>query len=267
MNIGYKNAINFLLYTYFGITLEMEKESEKEKFDSMTIIKRLVVKAYNDATQQGAFNALIEKDEEGKRIRKKANDARDEATKYIINAVMDFNGAYASWHKELCNKLCVGEDCIYKDVLNKRMESLFSYGNAQKWVNMTVKYIYIVENILKEINPEHSFEKVGRKFTEIADELDIPIDSYIIEGLWEKDELWKNNDINSLLKKDKKGKYSSDKVKAWSRWDDKEYDNFRKNLSADCTIEWECSKWIEISEKRKKDSWIDKITLNDNIDT
>ena len=43
---------------------------------------------------------------------------------------------------------------LYEGVIfiNKKEneEKAFSYGNAQKWVNMTMKYIYILHAVYKE---------------------------------------------------------------------------------------------------------------------
>ena len=49
MDKGFEIAINFLLYSYFKIALERESE---------TIIQKAIDKAYFDATNQKAFNAL-----------------------------------------------------------------------------------------------------------------------------------------------------------------------------------------------------------------
>ena len=124
----------------------------------------------------------------------------------------------------------------------------FTYGQSQKWVNMTLKYLYLL-GIIKNTKGLH-----------------VPIDSYIIEALWDE----RNSEIKIPRSKrlDKEGNelyseekykehrkkycYSDEKVKSWSLWDfENDYDSFRKSLPKGINTKWEHKKWIEISEKRK----------------
>ncbi|MCI9448922.1 MAG: hypothetical protein HFE30_01550 [Clostridiales bacterium] len=65
--------------------------------------------------------------------------------------------SYDTWHKDTC-----GEIVEYFSSLDIG----FTYGHAQKWVNMTMKYLYILD----EAN-----------FSDVFDFLHIPIDSLIID--------------------------------------------------------------------------------------
>lgn len=65
--------------------------------------------------------------------------------------------SYDQWHKAICDELV--------EYFSK-LDIGFTYGHAQKWVNMTMKYLYILD----EAN-----------FSDIFDFLHVPIDSIIID--------------------------------------------------------------------------------------
>ncbi len=65
--------------------------------------------------------------------------------------------SYDHWHKAICDELVE-----YFSVLDIG----FTYGHAQKWVNMTMKYLYILD-------------EAG--FSDIFDFLHVPIDSIVID--------------------------------------------------------------------------------------
>ena len=49
---GFENAIDFLMFSYFGISLEDGEDREQ-------ILDVAVKRAYIDATQQGSYNAML----------------------------------------------------------------------------------------------------------------------------------------------------------------------------------------------------------------
>lgn len=73
----------------------------------------------------------------------------------LINKKINNQNEFDRWHKECCDKL-----------INVFENQLFYYGQAQKWINMTLKYISMFEHKLVE-NQYEFFH--------------IPIDNYIIE--------------------------------------------------------------------------------------
>lgn len=127
------NAINFLMWSYFKLTLD-----DGDKVDR--ILGICIQKAYSDATQQGAYNALIGKNEN--ELRNFSETAECKAGKVLLNQIHElkeeecgkdfFNG----WHKTTCGLIQNQYGKVNED------KERFSYGNAQKWVNMTLKYIY-----------------------------------------------------------------------------------------------------------------------------
>ncbi len=62
---------------------------------------------------------------------------RDAATRILEKAILDYSGEpYDEWHKDVCEKI---KDCygVYGDA--------FRHGQAQKWLNMLIKYIYVYD--------------------------------------------------------------------------------------------------------------------------
>ena len=138
-------------------------------------------------------------------------------------------------------------DAQYKDLFEENF--IFTYGMAQKWVNMTLKYFWL-------------FDKVKN-----SEELDIPIDSYVIDALFKKGIL-KEEDFNTgnlknlkkIIEKPLKiSKRTSEKLIPWSQWDSdkdiKMYEVIQKKVKDFCDkskpkigiMVWENNAWIEQS--------------------
>lgn len=83
------------------------------------------------------------------------NMLREKITSLLAYSVDQIS--YDRWHKAICDELVE-----YFSTLDIG----FTYGHAQKWVNMTMKYLYILD----EAN-----------FSDVFDFLHIPIDSIIID--------------------------------------------------------------------------------------
>ena len=106
---------------------------------------------------------------------------------------------YGNWHKETCDNL--------RNHYNAETDYL-KYGQAQKWVNMTIKYIYYIFTEAEEFLPnEWKNEKVAEVLNSFKNDYHMPIDSYILN------EMAKRN-INIKPKK------------AWSNIDD--YENYKE---------------------------------------
>lgn len=88
--------------------------------------------------------------------RKKTADMLRERTSTLLASSVNQDG-YDRWHEAICDEL-VG--------YFKPLGIGFTYGHAQKWVNMTMKYLYILD---EEI------------FSNIFDFFHVPIDSIVID--------------------------------------------------------------------------------------
>lgn len=113
------------------------------------------------------------------------------------------------------NNECIA-DLLHLLTVDDKTNQKFHFGQVQKWVNMTLKYLYLLGII-------HDNSK-----------LHIPIDNYIINA-------FKQNDIYVPSK-------------AWSRFDDTDYYNQYKSYMErldEPYIDWEHKTWIEQAEKEK----------------
>ncbi|MFQ8897971.1 MAG: hypothetical protein ACLR71_06880 [[Clostridium] scindens] len=174
---GFENAIDFLMFSYFGISLEDGEDREQ-------ILDAAVKRAYIDATQQGSYNAMLKgkNKDASKEIKDKAIQRLKEAVDELLsNKVLA--ESYSAWHQKMCKEICM----LYEGVIfiNKKEneEKAFSYGNAQKWVNMTMKYIYILHAVYKEKAAKCDFcNTYGDQIDTLMCDLDVPVDSYILKA-------------------------------------------------------------------------------------
>ena len=216
------NAIEFLVFAYWGFCF-----NDGYGDDLDTMLTKIVNKAYNDAAGQGAFNALIKKEETD--LRRKADEAKEKAKKTVKESLKAFEGNdYRQWHEDTCGKV---KKCFSDRIKDDNV--LWSYGNSQKLVNMSVKYLITATYIFKSIGqPEKTKElcDIGDKFISVIGELDIPVDSYIIEASKER------------LKE------------GWSKWCKNQYDSFEKTIkekyNPETPFDWEGPAWIKIAKNR-----------------
>lgn len=229
---------DFLVYSYFGIV--PERIYDKNSFKKLSAddyntycTKRAIMVAYRDATNQGAYNALFKKELADEKLDEKSEAARKEAAEFLLNEIHGLNDVsdFEQWHARVCSKI----KKKYKEVKHNE-NSFFTYGNAQKWVNMTMKYLWLLGLLDNTVDCER---------------LHIPIDSFIIDAMWS------DQNVNLPLRPengDRSKTYAkpSDHVLGWSQWDDKMYRDFRRGLPEKYSLCWENDAWIEQAEKRKK---------------
>lgn len=241
-NILEKEAADFFRYSYFGIT---SKDKEED------IIIKCAQKAYLDLCRTLTFKESLDE----KKNEEQRHKFRGEICKIIkkeIDILLTSNKTnFDKEHKKACN-------AIKAAVKKYKILNTFSDGQAQKWLNMTLKYMWLL-GIRED------------KFKNIKSVMHIPVDSIILEAIWHE-ELEESN--NSQIDKDaaknlfvklpcenekRIGKYSNDKVDSWSKWTYTQYEQFQTTLRTWCAnrsnnqspIEWENAKWIEYAAKRK----------------
>lgn len=235
-----KGALDFLLFSYFKITFEDANDTSK-------LIEVSIKKAHADATMQGAYNSLFEK--ENKEAKDDSNEAQEDCQEIIADAINNLSmihnqNEYDNWHSEICEKLVNS----YAENLKDNEEVFFSYGNAQKWLNMTMKYLYLMCGIFAENTP--FMKKIGNKVMELSEYLHIPVDSYIIEAVWDESATLP---LRPSGRKREGYKYASEKVEPWSKWNKKQYDAFRESLDfvGRWPLEWENEAWIKVAKQRR----------------
>ena len=92
-------------------------------------------------------------------IIKNAKDEMKKVIKELLHQNITEQGDFDEWHKWACDKLI-------KSFRNQKL----TYGQAQKWINMTLKYLSMFDH-----------EKVEK----VYEYCHMPIDSYIIEAVGE----------------------------------------------------------------------------------
>ena len=252
MSIHYTEK-DTLVFFYFGFTLD---DIEKESMD--IILKKVANKALFDATMQGAFNSRVKME-----YKEKAKTAKVKAVDTLLVSVKQLgknNEEYDDWHYDTCCKV----KKVFHGIKDQKGNEAFTYGNAQKMVNMTMKYLYLLSKSSREEKANKTNEILNSVKNNAAF-LHMPIDGYIIDALFEKRVLvceeCKNDNCLRCLVGSWNGKGNPSKkdcVKKWSRWDyylynavknqifhniDKQYEN---------VIDWENDLWIEQAKKKKE---------------
>lgn len=228
-----KNALNFLLYSYFGVTSDSGEDE---------LLRAAANRAYQDAASH--VLSVCNEDEKGG-LR---NAGCDTLVKFLGKLpVEDYDKA----HNALCDNLRK----IYSG--STTADRGFTYGIAQKWVNMTMKYIFVLSTLIE--NKGFS-TKYAAQLPE--KEMHIPLDSYMLEYIAQKDT--KKFADSPCIKIPAKGTendetfYSSYKVLAWSKYPDddtymKVQNGVREKMrsSWESPLDWEGPAWIEVAKSRK----------------
>lgn len=239
-----QDAIDFLLYSYFGIDNRNIKNIAEEEFKK-TVAKKCAQRAYLDLARTLTFNEKLkkkgeEKERQGIICRKEFSAILCEFIVESIEKKMLKNPEnFGDMHNKICTVIEESARCLKFETGKEQNEIIlipgkqnksFYYGQAQKWLNMTLKYMWLI-GLWKE------------KFEEIKDDngnldLDVPVDRYIIQAA------------------KKEGLESSNEP--WSQWDESDYSSFQKKLKEKTfkkggRMHWETDVWITFAEKNKED--------------
>ena len=129
---------------------------------------------------------------------------------------------------------------------------------AQKWINMTMKYLALLCDVCSDSELEETefYKKYGNMIERHRDAFHAPVDRYIINAAW------KHPEINLPVKygkgkRDRTYRDAAENVTAWSRWECKEYCQFQRSLSTFVkkegkyknVLDWENEAWISEAEK------------------
>lgn len=218
----------FFVYSYLNVGMV----SDMVEGHANNLLLMAINKAYGDATQQNAFNGLFKKNiiNIGK-LKESSETNKVTSSEYLYDKISKYGKSinFATWHKEVCERLVKD----YNKIHDENNKNFFTYGNAQKWLNMTLKYLWLLNRL-----PNDMDEKA----------LHAPIDSYILQKL-------KKLEIEGVTGSGETFYY---KKKCWSNIDKyNEYmelqEKIRKFAKADgkSVIEWENEAWIEMSVARK----------------
>ena len=221
-------VLEFLKYAYFNIT----------KGDGMNdILIKCANKAYMDLCRTIRF-----KTEDG-------NIKAEYKTKICDMLVMEYDllcdvVSVCSSENEKQEIFDREHNRICEEIIETYSEiSDFTYGQAQKWLNMMLKYVLLIEG-----------DSVLKSY------LHIPVDSYIMQAVGSDNPKLKYClKLECVPKKDGTvGKYSESSSKPWSKWSYEEYIAFQNCIRKaifesgySSPIEWENGAWIEVAEYMK----------------
>ena len=223
-------VMDFFWYSYFGIT----KADAAKKVDMALSI--CVNRAYRDLSRTITYSKSTTHEQEINELKKTiANEIKQLSDK----KAEDFD----CWHNKTC-LLIVNYFMDNKTILDKDVQ--FHYGQAQKWLNMALKNMRIME--LWNTDFLDKFSSV----------LHVPVDSGIIKAVWELTRVKLPLITENLPKRTSLGRgagaYSYEKVKSWSLWNEKEYNDFQKSLREE--FENNLSTCYSSLEKWENESWI-----------
>ena len=241
---------DFLWAAYFGITrTEATREPNK-------CVDKCIDRAYLDLNRTIHYRLSAAKLAEKKKKtssdeeKEQAKDFeclkstfRDEVREYLEGRIESLFSKQEvteewfdkEWHKLTCEKI--------KEIANKNHPDLlesgkpFTFGQSQKWVNMTLKYLLVM-------NVEGIEGIVGF--------LHVPIDSYILKAAKKKGMIRETAEVSGLG-------VSPTFKEPWSSLDEPyEYLEYQKKIRAamegvgeECPIFWEGRAWIAQAEEEE----------------
>lgn len=185
-----RDILDFLKYVYFG--------------NSRNPIEAAANRAYLDMNRTLRFHQLP--DLMRKTLREQVVSLFERELVPDFLKKMTSQAAFDQWHGKICKEM---------KVLYAKQGIVLTYGQAQKWLNMTIKYLYMLE--------VDSFEECVSYFH-------IPLDSYVFQ-----------------IARQQLG--IAEPVSAWSRLDD--YDAYlryqgaiRACLPDIAPLRWEFREWL-----------------------
>lgn len=139
-------------------TLQVNKYADRFLMAEVKNFEGAAHKAYADMARR---TLRIKEDSKERKVLK------EQATKILRQAVEDLkndSSDFPKWHEKSCNALiaCYGGQ--------------ISYGQAQKWLNMLLKYLYVYD--VKGYETLFSQKRIAA--------LDMPVDSKVIDALRRK---------------------------------------------------------------------------------
>ena len=113
---------------------------------------------------------------------------KDTLVAEIVKMFSSENVLEHDWHEKICKKLVESFNKEYSDWFKRSWsdqdcDAAFTYGNAQKFVNMYVKYLYILTVLAAQYEKNEVAEKWTEKYKWMFDrtsEFQVPIDRYIL---------------------------------------------------------------------------------------
>lgn len=198
-----KDILNFLKFSYFGnLNISIKVSSNR---------------AYRDMCRTIKFNKLKDITDRRK-LRDEVNIMFETEIKKLTSGSKKNPDDFNNWHGEVCENM--------KNLYEEKGIKL-TYGQAQKWINMTIKYLYLFG---------------GYAFDCVFEYLHIPIDNYIFVAVEKELRIVRPNNSWSKLDKTEYLKYQKD---------------IRERIEKDSNIDvppllWEFKNWLEVAKGNNK---------------
>lgn len=268
-----EELLDFLTFSYFGFTYsEIIKMSLKEK--AVICARRAYLDLARTLTYQKKKTGA--NDNQQTDAEQKENTAfKEDICVCLGERISAFLGSQKSnntlsrdefnkWHDDVCSCItaCGEKSADLACRQSKKKENKqFYYGQAQKWLNMTLKYMTLL-NVEEVLN--------------VRDLLHVPIDQYILKAAAEE----KNRGEHSLKKmiapKNHNGDDKADKLiyfsdgttQPWSQLNRLDYIDLQKDIRREiieckkekannwkdisCPLDWESKVWIEQAKLEKE---------------
>lgn len=151
----YEKMLDFLLFGYFGCDGSDDADTMRNRAAHRAYLDLARTVNYSSSTSQLAGKPK----KEAKAFRKQKKALVDSVCESLYPLPA---GDFDAWHQEKCEEICRMMDD------SGLLEEPFTCGQAQKWVNMTLKYLWLLDLLPEEIKEES---------------LHVPIDSFILQRL------------------------------------------------------------------------------------
>lgn len=191
-----KLALDFLICCYFG--------------QSVDLCMGAIDRAYVDMASHTLH--FINKDSVDEKWESRLN-----ASNTILSRICNYSGAFLKWH---CETIEMIKERYNGKLANNNEEKTLTEGQAQKWLNMTVKYLYVFKVLLEK--DDDRLKQIKTFLDETSEDYyKMPIDSYVLK------EIGGNP--------------------PWSGLSKEEYEK-----TSEKSFLWELEKWEELMQKYKK---------------
>lgn len=241
-----QQMVDFLCFSYFGI---------KPNCNDEEIILKCIERAYRDLNRTINFtysqSVLDNKSDKtlSKDAREKYIDAKQKFKSDLIRSIKEAvtnlpetlkENSFRKWHKGLCDTIVDCNPDVDDSHNVKVLKNNLSYGQAQKWVNMTLKYMWLMGLI------------------EDQKQLCVPIDNYILKALRDEKSdvapfiIVKDGDTYKVKHKNAETAYS------WSKFPDACFyygldEKIKSIIGDEMPLEWENKMWLKASQPNESE--------------
>lgn len=246
----------FLWFSYFGITPDKDYNTKIQKCIERAYrdLNRTIDFTYSQSVLDKKSDKTLSKDAREKYIdakQKFKSDLMESIKKAVTNLPKDLEeNSFRKWHKALCDTIVRCNPDVEGLPNVKVLENNLYYGQAQKWVNMTLKYMWLM-GLLEDSN--------------IQKQLCVPVDNYILKILKElcdKDVdpfvIVKDGDTYKVKQKNGNTAYS------WSKFPNACFyygldDKIKAIIGEEMPLNWENRVWLKASNPNETETLRDEI--------